>query len=232
MTQPDRSTSPMPVLSGPAPAARLALRIARLALAALTLFAIGRQLGIHVAMGANVLNFFSYFTNLSNLIAALVFLLLGLARDGDAPPAWLKRLRAISVVNMVVVGIVFSVLLRNVDLGALLPWVNFVLHTLMPIAVALDWLAWPQRASLPGAGIRMGWRDVLWCLPFPALYLVYSVVRGASTGWFAYPFLNPAKVGGAGGVAVYALGITATFIAVAWLLFAINARRTEQPETP
>ncbi len=196
------------------------MRALRIALAALTLAAIGTQLGIHVDMGASVLNFFSYFTNLSNLMSAGVLLLLGFARNADAPAPWLARLRAISAVNMVVVGLVFAVLLRNVDLGALLPWVNFVLHMLMPVAVALDWMLRPP------AGSRMGWRDVLWCLPFPAAYLVYSLVRGNATGWFAYPFLDPAHVGGAGGVAMYGVGIAVTFVAAAWVLFAIgNSRR-------
>ena len=38
--------------------------------------------------------------------------------------------------------------MRDVDLGALLPWVNFVLHYVMPVAIVLDWLLKPPVAKL------------------------------------------------------------------------------------
>jgi hypothetical protein len=197
-----------------APPLLLALR---LAFGLLTLVAIGWQLSIHLSHGYNVLNFFSYFTNLSNVFAAVV-LLLGAYHLRAAGTTQNEALRAASVVNMVVVGVVFAVLLRDVDLGSLLPWINFVLHTLMPCVVVADWLLQPPRAKL-------GARQLLLALIFPALYLVYVLVRGSSIGWYPYPFLNPALVGGYGGVAAYAAGITATFVAVAWLVRVVGNKR-------
>lgn len=108
----------------------------RVGLATLALAAIGQQLVIHIGASYSVLNFFSYFTNLSNLFAAVVLLLSVFSppfQRGDAGDV----VRYLSTVNMAVVGLVFAVLLRDVDLGALLPWVNFVLHYVMPVAVAL-----------------------------------------------------------------------------------------------
>lgn len=60
------------------------------------------------------------------------------------------------------------------------------------------------------------WRDVGVEFVFPLAYVVYSLARGASIGWYPYPFLNPAIVGGYGGVALYVVGIIATFLAAAW----------------
>lgn len=58
---------------------------------------------------------------------------------------------------MVVVGIVFALLLRTMDLGSLLPWVNFLLDYVMPAVVLLDWLLVSKNqihiqrsAALPG----------------------------------------------------------------------------------
>jgi hypothetical protein len=189
----------------------------RLLLGFLTLVAIASQLVIHVRMGANVVNFFSYFTNLSNLLAACMLLLTAKTR---APSAWIDRGRAISAMNMAVVGIVFTLLLRSEDLGALQPWVNFVLHDLMPCVVVLDWLLDPPST-------RLGVRELLQFLVFPAAYLAYSLFRGALTGWYPYPFLNPARVGGYGGVAGYAIGITVIFLLVGWTLVAMGNRRHE-----
>jgi hypothetical protein len=188
------------------------LALSRMALALLASAAIGQQLVLHVRASYSVLNFFSYFTNLSNIGAVLVLLLSVLARSGKA----LDVARYLSAVNMAIVGLVFAVLLRNADLGALLPWVNFVLHYVMP--VVLDWLLQP-----PSGPLRT--RLVLLALVFPAIYLAYSIVRGARTGWYAYPFLDPAKAGGAGAVAAYALGIAATFLVLSGVLLALSNRR-------
>jgi len=186
---------------------------ARLALALLACMAIGRQLVLHVQGAYSVLNFFSYFTNLSNIAAVLVLLLSVLARGGG----WLDRARYLSAVNMAVVGLVFAVLLRNTDLGGLLPWVNVVLHYVMPVAIVLDWVLRPPSTPL-------GPRLVGVALVFPTVYLVYCVVRGASIGWYPYPFLDPARAGGQGAVAAYAVGIAATFLAVGWALHRAGQR--------
>jgi hypothetical protein len=191
----------------------------RLLFGLVTLVAIGWQLAIHVRMGFDVVNFFSYFTNLSNLFAALVLLLTALrfftgAGRGAAEDSS-DRLRAASTVNMAVVGIVFALLLRKVDLGSLLPWINAWLHYVMPCAVVLDWLLQPPRA-------RLGGRQLLLVQIFPLAYLAYVLVRGSSVGWYPYPFLNPANVGGYAGVAAYAVGIALTFFVGGWVLLALG----------
>ena len=207
---------------------RLALTALRLGFGLLALSAIVRQLAIQAGMGFSLVNFFSYFTNLSNLSAALVLVFSacrGLA--GREPSAAEDAARTVSAVNMAVVGIVYAALLRDVDLGSLLPWVNVVLHIVMPCTVVLDWLAQPSS-------VRLGLRHILRCLVFPAVYLAYVLIRGSGTGWYPYPFLNPANVGGYGGVAVYALGIAITFAGVAcallaWSRFGVRPRPGAAP---
>lgn len=190
--------------------------IARLFFATLALTAIGQQLMLHIAASYSVVNFFSYFTNLSNLLAAVVLLISVFGRSAMSA-ATLDLLRYASVVNMTVVGLVFAALLRNVDLGGLLPWVNFVLHYIMPVVIVLDWLLQPPATKLQAKHLGIAF-------VFPALYIGYVVLRGASMGWYPYPFLNPANVGGYGGVAMYAVGITVTFFIAAWALLAIGNR--------
>ena len=189
------------------PDLRLLRSLLRLLFGLLALSAIGWQLGIHVRLGFSVVNFFSFFTNLSNLFAAAV-LLLG-AIGFFVSPQRLNvstRVRYISTVNMAIVGIVFAVLLRDVDLGSLLPWINFVLHYVMPCVVVLDWLFAPPERRLRSA-------DLMSALIFPVLYLGYVVLRGRSVNWYPYPFLNPVEAGGYGIVALYSLGIALTFVA-------------------
>ena len=191
------------------------LSVARASLAALALIAIGQQFLLHIGASYSTLNFFSYFTNLSNLFAAFVLLLSAFSRSPQNSS--LDVLRYLSAVNMAVVGIVFVALLRNVDLGALLPWVNFVLHYVMPVAIVLDWLL--QRPSS-----RLKSKYLALALVFPAAYLVYVLLRGAATSWYPYPFLNPANVGGYSGVAMYSAGIFVTFLLVGGALLAAANR--------
>jgi hypothetical protein len=191
----------------------------------LTLYAVGRQLAIHVRLGFDVTNFFSYFTNLSNIFAACV--LPGGAWIGprSGSSKFVDVLRAMAAINMTVVGVVFTLLLRGADLGSLLPWVNFVVHYLMPCVVVFDWILLPSRT-------RLGARDLLLCLIFPGVYLSYVLIRGGIVGWYPYPFLNPTNVGGYGGVTIYAAGVTAVFVVGGALLFMIANRRRRRALSP
>ncbi|MFQ4148660.1 Pr6Pr family membrane protein [Arthrobacter sp. LAPM80] len=190
---------------------------------AVTLIAVGTQLGIHIGHGFSVLNFFSYFTNLSNIFAAVVLVVDSVLtwRGKDLGPAW-ALLRCISVVCMALVGIVFSALLRDVDLGSLLPWINTWLHYVMPVAVVADWLIQPPRHGIPLKRVAVA-------VVFPLAYLAYSLTRGAATGWYAYPFLNPSD-GGYAGVLLTCLFIAVGFVAMTLLIMALgNQLRRKLP---
>ncbi len=195
------------------------LSVATLLLGVLALVAMATQLTIHLRLNFSLVNFFSYFTNLANLLAALVLIATASLRlaSRELSPA-LESARAVSAVNMAVVGIVFSVLLRNVDLGSLQPWVNVLLHYVMPVAVMLEWLLRPPRT-------RFTARHVGLCLVIPLVYLAYVLVRGAAISWYPYPFLNPVHAGGYGGVALYVAGIALVFWLVACLLLIVPKRR-------
>ena len=178
---------------------------------AVTLIAVGTQLGIHLGEGYSVVNFFSYFTNLANIFAAVVLLVESVLtwRGKEGGPVW-ALLRCISVVCMALVGIVFNTLLRDVDLGSLLPWINTWLHYVMPVAVVADWLIQPPRHRIPLK--RVGVAAL-----FPLAYLGYSLIRGAAISWYAYPFINPAN-GGYGTVAVTCVFIAVGFVAMTLLI--------------
>jgi hypothetical protein len=185
----------------------------------LAVVAVFRQLAIQIGLGFSLVNFFSYFTNLANILAASV-LILGAWRAlaGHQTTRLGDQVRAASVVYMAVVGIVFGVLLRDVDLGALLPWVNFVLHVLMPCVVVVDWFLLPPQRPLAMRNLA------LWLIA-PALYLVYVLIRGGLIGWYPYPFLNPDMGGGYGSVAVYIVGIAVVFLLVGWMLLLLPLRK-------
>ncbi len=192
----------------------------RLFFAALSLTAVIVQLVVHITKGYSVFNFFTYFTNLSNIMISVVFIVsaLRLITDTKAPTQTDTGLRGAAVVYIAFVGIVFNTLLRDVDLGDLLPWVNIVLHFVLPIAGVVDWLIWPPKNRLP-------FRIVFLWMIWPAVYSIFSVVRGAIDGVYPYPFFNPEASGGYGGVAALCGLMLVGFFALAVAVWAIgNAR--------
>jgi len=192
------------------------ISLVRLGSGLLVLAAVGTQLGIQVERDLSLVNFFSFFTNLSNLFAATVFLT-GV-RQRSTPR--FDLLRWASAVNMTVVGIVFLTLLRGVDLGPLLPWVNSVLHYVMPVVVVAEWLFNPPRSQRERG-------DLAFVLIFPAAYLAYVLVRGALVDWYPYPFLDPINPNGYVGVAMHAVGIALLFVVAAWALMLAGNRLAE-----
>lgn len=87
----------------------------RLVLAVLGLAAVGTQFGVTLTNDYGIVNFFSYYTNLSNLFAVVVFAV-GAVRTVRRRPgsrAW-DVVRLVNVVNMVFVGLVFNLLLAGV----------------------------------------------------------------------------------------------------------------------
>jgi hypothetical protein len=195
---------------------RRILIVGRLFFALLVLTALVSQLVVHIRHGFDVVNFFSYFTNLSNIFASIVFLIgaISLLRQRE-PTVTDDLVRGAAAAAMVVVGIVYGLLLRNEDLGTLQPWVNTVLHFIMPLAVVADWIYQPPKSRLT---IQQVW---FWLI-YPLVYLVYTLDRGAVVGFYPYPFLNPAKAGGIGAVVLYCIAIFAVFLLVSWGLIALG----------
>jgi hypothetical protein len=183
----------------------------RLIVALIGLVAVGTQLGVTLVNDYSVVNFFSYYTNLSNLFAVVVFTV-GAVRTARRRPGsrgW-DVVRLVNVVNMVFVGLVFNLLLAGVG-GGVIPWVNVVVHMLVPVAALIDWLVLP-------AGRRLPWAAALVGLVTPVIYSLYTIVRGAVIGFYPYPFYDPAAQGGGDGVAVY---VGALLVALTVLSFAL-----------
>lgn len=162
-------------------------------------------------------NFFSYFTIESNIFAAIILLVgAGFLLSKKLTPGWFEFLRGAAALYMITTGAVFSVLLANLDPSALtaLPWDNTVLHYIIPIAMALDWFFDPPRKRIAFK------RAMIWFV-YPLAYVAYTMIRGALTGWYPYPFLDP-TIDGYGKVAIIAIGITITVVVFTGVLLGVQ----------
>ena len=154
------------------------------------------------------LNFFSFFTVESNIIAVVSLFVSGLYSWRGTQPRWVHYLRGAATIYMTVTGITYSLLLRNVEVDTAVPWVNLVLHYVIPIVMIVDWLI-----DLPEFRIRVG-RAMVWLI-FPVAYLAYSLLRGPLVDWYPYPFLDPRPEG------YLPVIVTSVGIAIGGLLFAL-----------
>lgn len=129
-------------------------------------------------------NFFSFFTVLSNIAAVSVLAYFGLKKN---PSKAAESFRAAATLYMVMTGVIFAILLSGITEVRLTatPWDNIVLHYIMPIVVAVDWLLRPSKAVVFSVKNMLVWLSV------PVLYVAYSLVRGLVVDWYPYPFLNP-----------------------------------------
>ena len=169
----------------------------------------------------NPVNFFGFFTMQSNILTMLVFLMLAVVGfSGRTPSRALKFAHASVTTYIVIVGIVYNTLLVGLEGGITLPWANVVLHAVIPVYAAVDWVFFGDRAPLP-------WKSVWIVLVYPVVWLVVVIVRGATDGWVPYPFLDPAL--GYGVVALYAIGIAIAIGVVGVGVWALSRVRILKP---
>ena len=168
----------------------------RMAAGLLGWFALALQYGLVMAgtIGpepiGRTINFFSYFTILTNILAALALTLPGLA-----PQSALTRFferptvrTAIAAYIIIVMAIVYFVLRHLTDLAGWNFVADLILHYLMPTLFVIDWLFLVPKETLKMKNAGM------W-LVFPILYLVWTFIHGAVSGFYPYPFLNTGELG-------------------------------------
>jgi hypothetical protein len=188
--------------------------------------------GRHVATTAA--NYFSFFTILSNIAAALVLAGAGLRvfrrRGTDAPePAALAIAFLCVTTYLVTTGVVYNILLRAISIGPdTVGWANEVVHVGAPLYLLADLLFGPRHPALR-------WRAAFAAVVFPLAWIAYTLVRApiitaphsGTPYWYPYPFLDPHE-GGWSSVTAYivaiALGIVAVAVGVVAVL-RVRARR-------
>jgi hypothetical protein len=153
--------------------------------------------------------YFSYFTIQSCLINIVVLLVGGvMAWRISTDTVLYTTVRMSTLAYAVVTAGVYNLLLRYVPYEGFqgLSWPNEVLHVWVPLFILLDWLFSPGRPALPWTALRV-------VIAFPIAWLAYTLIRGAFTAIYPYPFLDPAT-GGWPSVIAYIVGLSAFILAI------------------
>ncbi|MDI2131820.1 Pr6Pr family membrane protein [Yinghuangia seranimata] len=134
-----------------------------------------------------VLRYFSYFTIQSNILVAVTAVQLTLRPDRDGP-LW-RVLRLTALVCITTTGIVYTTVLAGiVELHGAGLLADRLLHYAVPFLAVLGWVLFGPRPRVERA-------TPVKILAFPVLWAAYTLVHGAVTDWYPYPFTDVGEHG-------------------------------------
>ena len=205
--------------------ARRALGVFRLAIALIQIVALigNYQYVLRFPLFASV-NFFSYFTIQSAMLAVVTLLVAAayaLLRPVDPP--LLGAFRTMVTVYLLVSGIVFAAIVLQAstrDYRVDVPWSDTLLHFIVPVLALIAWTVDAVMAVNP----PVPWKTVGIVLVLPSIWLAYTLVRGADIGWYPYFFLDATQAGGYEAVAAYCVLVLLIFVALTAVLVAVHRR--------
>lgn len=156
--------------------------------------------------------FFGYFTILSNMAIVAVSLTAALAGGGFFSQ---PRVRAAVALYIAVTGLIYLLILRHLWQPQGAAWVaDAGLHYLMPVL----YLGWWGLAVPHG---QLGIGDLPRWLLFPLLYLAWALSVGAAIGRYPYPFIDLAALGW-GQTLINAGGMLFVFLLLGGLILAAD----------
>lgn len=175
--------------------------------------------GIAGALG-RVLDWISYFTNLSNVLVAIVLTML--ARNLYRTGLMWGTLRMDSLLMISVTGLIFAIVLApDSSPEGLYIVTNALSHYVIPVLTVLMFLILGPRRQISFA-------TVFTALIIPMGWAVYILIRGSIIDAYPYPFLNAADLG-LGTAIVNICGVVVLGIIIGvifWALDRLLSRRT------
>lgn len=134
---------------------------------------------------ARTINFFSYFTIQSNLAVALAMTLPWLAPQSALGKFFLRpSVRTAIATYIIFVAVIFDLLLRHSrQLEGLSLATDTLLHYVIPVLFVIDWLFFVPKGTLH-LKVALVW------LSFPAAYIAWTLIHGALSGFYPYPFVS------------------------------------------
>ncbi|SKC46438.1 hypothetical protein SAMN06296058_0531 [Pseudoxanthomonas indica] len=145
------------------------------------------QASTAVPLSTRFVRFFSYFTVESNLL--VLFSAASLAWNPQQDGRLWRVLRLDALLGIAVTGIVFATVLSGlVHHSGIGTWVNAGFHYLSPLLALLGWCLFGPRPRIDG-------RTLVLAFVWPVAWLAYTLIRGALTAWYPYPFLNANELG-------------------------------------
>ncbi|WP_423067621.1 Pr6Pr family membrane protein [Devosia sp. CN2-171] len=132
--------------------------------------------------------YFSFFTILSNIMVALIYLsdLVAWRWLEWWRTPWVRGMMAAAIVLVMIV--VHFLLFGLADINIWFVIADRTLHYVDPVMYALWWLLFQRHGALV-------WGDLPKMLVYPLLYVIWAMTRGAVVNEYPYPFLAANRLG-------------------------------------
>lgn len=136
------------------------------------------------------INFFSFNTIVTNILAALALTLPIMAPQSALGQFFSKPTvrTAITAYMIIVMGVVYLILRHLTKFEGWDLVADVILHYVMPVLFVIDWLFLVPKQTLKLS-------DTIRWLAYPIVYLAWTFIHGAYSGFYPYPFLNNNELG-------------------------------------
>ena len=163
-----------------------------------------------------LINFFSFFTVLTNTLAVVVLSYALVRRESAAKRFFLSPPVSSGIAaSIVVVSLAYNLLLRHLWSPTGFQFIaDELLHDVMPVLFLIYW--W---RCVPKGHLRLK-HIGLWVI-YPLVYFAYVLLRGDLLGQYQYPFIDVGTLGYPQ-VFVNAGGILAGFVAIAMAVVGLD----------
>ena len=171
---------------------------------------------------SSTIAYLSYFTILTNILVGLAFTAPLLSADNKFRQFFERQaVRAAIALYITVVMLVYWSLLASIhNPEGLSAIANVGLHLIVPVLYIFDWVLFSKKDN-------MSFKRIPFWILYPLGYGIYTIIRGAVTGVYPYPFMNVTELG-IGRVFINMLGFTA-FYAIGAAVFIALGRRLGNP---
>ena len=167
----------------------------RVVAAAIGWFVIGLQYYLiaskpDVTLAEAAIRMLSFFTILTNILVALAMTLPWFAPESKLG-AFFSRpsVRTAIASYIIVVSAVYYAILRKLwNPEGLQYLADTIEHCVAPALYIVDWLVFVPKGTVSA-------RSVPWWLLYPVGYAAFSLLHGAVTGFYPYPFLEVTQLG-------------------------------------
>jgi hypothetical protein len=174
---------------------------------------------VDASLLGGLVSYFSYFTVLTNTLAATVLTCAVTSRESKGRAFFLQPWVSSAIAaSIALVGLAYSLLLRH--LWHPQGWqfiADELLHDVMPLLFLLYW--W---RCVPKGTLRLG--HIAGWVIYPVVYFAFVLLRGHSLGFYPYPFIDVEKLGYPQ-VFINASGILLGFVAIALVVVGLDRWR-------
>jgi hypothetical protein len=170
-----------------------------------------------------LVNFFSFFTVLTNTLVVVVLSYAVVHRDSAAKRFFLEpKVSSAIAVSIVLVSLAYNLLLRHLWQPEGFQFIaDELLHDVMPLLFVVYWWRCVPKGVLRFKHIG------LWVL-YPLVYFAYVLLRGDMLGQYQYPFIDVGTLGYPQ-VFMNAGGILTGFVLIALAVVGLDKVLTRAP---